>query len=1356
MWMRRAGVMGVALWSLLGRGPGAEAQRVTAELTWYEGIDLETGATWRDPDMATVVFCGQAAEPLLPAAAEAAWLAWPGDLDLYATLSGVAEAGVALTPLNALTTLVISDLPFASVTAATVDLTHALPPTPLLLRPDETLLLRTGADHWYKVAARLVASAPDGIELTAVRLAAAPPPLATPLPPDPTVVPEPATGLLLAGGLLAVWFSGRWRRARRLALLLAVSVIGLGASVSHAQEPCQVTLTVAGSGAGTIEGVGFTCRDVCVLPYQPGRPFPLKPAAAPGSVFRGWQQDGAPVSGVLRMQGDVTLTAVFDADRPTAVVSVCDDPTPQVLDIAPFYLPPVPAQPPAGMSLWFDADAIPPADRVGGRVAAWPDRADADRQASQPEASKQPQYVPRALNGHAVARFDGVDDRLLWHRELPRDDGYALFIVARATAAYDAAADWVVARRYVLGPEYANHTGEALISVYRNGIHFSTTWSWCNTWGNCYSGVSDAATYDGPVGAAATLTAILFSPPDLTTQITLNGGRVAETWPIEQASLVSLHSLGGSAGGRQHYEGYFAGDIAEVLVYPRRLSPCEIMQTEQYLRAKYALTLRNHPWQATQVTLAADAPGTVAIADGQVRYTPALGFTGVMQANAAISDVCQQTGALPVTLTVRPCAGPPVIVAAAESGGTIAPSGIVAVSAGESQTFEIVSDNLHELTEVLVDGVSVGAVTSYTFAQVAADHRIAARFRALPTNCPYPAIRAGVRKPGETAWTPRLMQMTGQPVEIAGLDDWGAVAPEIQLTVTGLTSPGDIANGQPLTLSAAGDYTVTARCGRLTATAEFSLSSITWDFETGNLQGWTIGSDGYWGNPFRNQPTFGDNQAARGEPPFQPQGAWMVASCEANPDGTTPGARQSSDYGSTLTSDPFRLTKPVIHFLMQAWSWPNYVELVTLDELTGAETQIQRISAWESDYGHFLTTLQPVEWDVAADVGRLARIRLAVNFSCLSVDDFQFLDQPTTPTLRLMVQKDSIHAWTTGLTVAYGGMFRVGGFGGETPLDTLAQLAPNGYDLLIEGPRELRQRVKHGTYWTPPYPGTYTLTLTYQGTSARAQVLVSDQPLLPVISTRFEAATQQVCVIGEHPLRGQAEIMARVAGQPVAFHDLAADSEVAEAYVLVQRGASSGLVTLNQITRQTQAFALSGAALQGIGWYRGYTLIGWRVQHAQTEVISIDTLTGRQTLLAALPTTAIAPAGFAVTPVQPLYPAEYPGDERAYLYESAGVLWQVDLRTHTVTQRSLSATNLAALAISLPGQLLGARQHQGRVELWQIDSASGGAELLPLPALTGVVTGLAVNAVHQYAYLQVKDADQTRMLVYDLVARQLL
>ena len=68
------------------------------------------------------------------------------------------------------------------------------------------------------------------------------------------------------------------------------------------------------------------------------------------------------------------------------------------------------------------------------------------------------------------------------------------------------------------------------------------------------------------------------------------------------------------------------------------------------------------------------------------------------------------------------------ITASATSGGTISPAGTVTVSGGSSKTFAIKPKNRFRITDVKVNGVSKGAISSYTFSSIAANNTIQAYF----------------------------------------------------------------------------------------------------------------------------------------------------------------------------------------------------------------------------------------------------------------------------------------------------------------------------------------------------------------------------------------------------------------------------------------------------------------------------------------------------------------------------------------------------------------------------------------------------------------------------------------------------
>ena len=71
------------------------------------------------------------------------------------------------------------------------------------------------------------------------------------------------------------------------------------------------------------------------------------------------------------------------------------------------------------------------------------------------------------------------------------------------------------------------------------------------------------------------------------------------------------------------------------------------------------------------------------------------------------------------------------ITASAGTNGNIVPAGSVSVANGANQSFNIAADQNYQILDVLVDGVSVGAASSYSFDNVNGDHTISASFVAV-------------------------------------------------------------------------------------------------------------------------------------------------------------------------------------------------------------------------------------------------------------------------------------------------------------------------------------------------------------------------------------------------------------------------------------------------------------------------------------------------------------------------------------------------------------------------------------------------------------------------------------------------
>ena len=93
------------------------------------------------------------------------------------------------------------------------------------------------------------------------------------------------------------------------------------------------------------------------------------------------------------------------------------------------------------------------------------------------------------------------------------------------------------------------------------------------------------------------------------------------------------------------------------------------------------------------------------------------------------------------------------ISASAGANGSVSPSGVVAVGQGSNQLFTITPNAACHVANVVVDSVSVGGVTGYTFTNVRASHTIAASFAVNRA----PVVSAGTNQVIElagAAWSP--------------------------------------------------------------------------------------------------------------------------------------------------------------------------------------------------------------------------------------------------------------------------------------------------------------------------------------------------------------------------------------------------------------------------------------------------------------------------------------------------------------------------------------------------------------------------------------------------------------------------
>ncbi|SHJ02657.1 PKD domain-containing protein [Pseudozobellia thermophila] len=114
---------------------------------------------------------------------------------------------------------------------------------------------------------------------------------------------------------------------------------------------------------------------------------------------------------------------------------------------------------------------------------------------------------------------------------------------------------------------------------------------------------------------------------------------------------------------------------------------------------------------------------------------PSFTFTqpGTYTVLLRVTDGDGKTDSDTVEISVTPAVEYTISVVSA-ANGTISPSGDVKVVEGESQVFLITPDLGYAIQNVLVDGVSQGALESYTFNEVSEDHTIEAVFVEIPNS----------------------------------------------------------------------------------------------------------------------------------------------------------------------------------------------------------------------------------------------------------------------------------------------------------------------------------------------------------------------------------------------------------------------------------------------------------------------------------------------------------------------------------------------------------------------------------------------------------------------------------------------
>lgn len=178
------------------------------------------------------------------------------------------------------------------------------------------------------------------------------------------------------------------------------------------------------------------------------------------------------------------------------------------------------------------------------------------------------------------------------------------------------------------------------------------------------------------------------------------------------------------------------------------------------------------------------------------------------------------------------------ITASAGNGGTISPVGTSNLVSGGNQTYTITPATGYHVSDVYVDGASVGAVTSYTFSNVTANHTIFAAFAANEYTVTVNQPANGIITPGTTTV---LYQATPTFV----------ITPNTGYSVTAITLNGTNVMSQATNNNGVYTYTLPAVTANATLTATTTIKSYTITA--------TAGSNGSISNSGATTVNFGGN-----------------------------------------------------------------------------------------------------------------------------------------------------------------------------------------------------------------------------------------------------------------------------------------------------------------------------------------------------------------------------------------------------------------------------------------------------------------------------------------------------------------
>lgn len=245
-------------------------------------------------------------------------------------------------------------------------------------------------------------------------------------------------------------------------------------------------------------------------------------------------------------------------------------------------------------SLWLRADQVGSGNIDGnGKVLSWPNGGATGQPATATSYATGPQQVPNELNGKPVMRFDGLDDEMrgTLYTDISQND-YTIIVVHRPTGNGERGLVSVTEPTITSSPP---PQGGTILGVHGAKPYLGTN-------GDDYEDVESGTTPTGwqvtmaskqggnsAGGYGATLRLLTYGNSDAAYEAT-----ATQTWTTDASTgwfaLARLRDSNGAPAG------YYQGDVAEVIAFPRALTNGERAQVGRYLENRYRIS---RPFKST-------------------------------------------------------------------------------------------------------------------------------------------------------------------------------------------------------------------------------------------------------------------------------------------------------------------------------------------------------------------------------------------------------------------------------------------------------------------------------------------------------------------------------------------------------------------------------------------------------------------------------------------------------------------------------------------------------------------------------------------------------------------------------------